>query len=165
MVETTFRTVVQQLRRLAGGKEDRHLSDRELLQRFGTSRDEDAFAVLVERHAGLVFGVAWRVLRHAADAEDVFQATFLVLARKAATVAWQDSIGSWLYEVAYRLATKLRTETASRRSRERQGEPIERIETRHAAGLEELCRVLDEELQRLPPPCREPLLLCYLQGL
>jgi DNA-directed RNA polymerase specialized sigma24 family protein len=94
MVETTFCTVVRQLRRLVGGTEGRHLSDRELLQRFGTSCDEDAFAALVERHAGLVFGVAWRVLRHTADAEDVFQATFLVLARKATTVGHQHGPGT-----------------------------------------------------------------------
>src|SRR5215468_8332988 len=98
MVETTFRTVVRRLRRLAGGMEERVLSDRELLHQFDTGRDDDAFAVLVERYADLVFCVAWRVLRHAADAEDVFQATFLVLARKARSVSWQDSIGNWLCE-------------------------------------------------------------------
>src|SRR5437867_3351644 len=82
-------------------------SDRELLQRFALERDEAAFAVLVLRHGPLVLGVARRILRHDQDAEDVFQAAFLLLARKAASSLWQRSIAGWLYRVAYRLALRL----------------------------------------------------------
>src|ERR1051325_3940214 len=76
------------------------LSDGQLLSRFVAARDEEAFAALLRRHGGMVLGVARRVLRHAEDAEDVFQATFLVLARKAGSVARQQSVGTWLYSVA-----------------------------------------------------------------
>src|SRR5262249_24908182 len=77
----------------------RDQSDRQLLQRFAALRDEAAFALLVERHGGLVYGVCRRLLRHAQDAEDAFQAAFLVLARKAGTIPWRDDVGNWLYAV------------------------------------------------------------------
>src|SRR5438552_1945089 len=77
------------------------LSDRQLLQRFADHRDESAFAALVRRYGPLVLGVGRRVLRRAEDCEDVFQATFLTLARKADSVRWQESVGGWLHEVAW----------------------------------------------------------------
>src|SRR5262245_26076001 len=84
-----FHVVVRHLRRLVGEGAPQ-ATDRELLQRFVAERDEDAFASLVERHGSMVWGVCRRALRHAQDAEDVFQATFLVLARKAAAVRWRE---------------------------------------------------------------------------
>ena len=80
------------------------LSDAELLERFATQRDECAFAALVRRHGAAVLGVCLRVLRHRQDAEDAFQAAFLVLARKAPAIRKSDSVGSWLYGVAFRAA-------------------------------------------------------------
>ena len=92
-------------------------SDRELLRRFAADHDHGAFAELVRRHAGPVYGICWRELRHAYDAEDAFQATFLVLARKADRPDWSDSLGEWLQEVAHRTAANLRREQARRRDR------------------------------------------------
>jgi DNA-directed RNA polymerase specialized sigma24 family protein len=83
-------------------------SDRQLLDRFAQERDESAFACLVRRHGALVLGVSRRVLQHDQDAEDVFQASFLILARKVASRRWQPSIAGWLYCVAHRLAVHSR---------------------------------------------------------
>src|SRR5205823_1039932 len=89
-------TLVRHLRRLAGTLPEDSLSDRQLLERFAAQRDEAAFRTLVQRHAGLVMGVCRRVLHHPQDAEDAFQATFLVLARKAHAVQWHESVAGWL---------------------------------------------------------------------
>src|SRR5580704_15341071 len=83
-------------------------SDGQLLARFVSGQDEAAFAMLVRRHGPMVLGVCRRVLRHAQDAEDVFQATFLLLARKAGSIRRREAVGSWLYQTAYRLAQKMR---------------------------------------------------------
>lgn len=84
------------------------LADQDLLNRFARTRDEEAFAALVERHGPMVLGVCRRVLQDECDAEDAFQATFLVLARKANGIRKREAVGSWLYGVAYRVANKLR---------------------------------------------------------
>ena len=81
-------------------------SDRQLLERYVAEADEDAFAKLVRRHGPMVLGVCRQILHQETDAEDAFQATFLVLARKASAVHWQESVGSWLYEVASRIALR-----------------------------------------------------------
>src|SRR5579859_6856318 len=94
------------------------LSDGQLLTRFVAGQDEAAFAMLVRRHGPMVLGVCRRVLRHAQDAEDVFQATFLILARKARSVLNREAIGGWLYRVAYRAAQEARAMRARRRAKE-----------------------------------------------
>src|SRR5262245_57348475 len=106
------------LRRLGDPGSRPGLTDRELLHRFATSADQEAFAVVVQRHGALVLNVCRRLLRHDQDAEDAFQAAFVVLARKAGVVSWTDSIACWLHEVAWRTAAELRGRRARQRQRE-----------------------------------------------
>jgi len=151
------------IRRLAAG--GRSGPDRDLLEQFLTHKDEAAFAALVQRHGTMVLGVAWDVLGHRQDAQDVLQATFLVLARQAESVRKHGSVGSWLHGVAYRLALKARTAAAARRRHE--SRPPERPPGESPDDLtwRELSAILHEELQRLPDRYRAPLVLCYLQGM
>jgi RNA polymerase sigma factor (sigma-70 family) len=151
---------LQQMLTLAG---DGAPTDGQLLARFVAGRDEAAFAALVRRHGPLVLGVCRRVLRHAQDAEDAFQATFLVLARKAASVRKREAVGSWLYGVAYRTALEARCLNARRWARERQVAemPEREVEAREAPDWRPL---LDHELSQLPEWLRAPLVLCDLQG-
>jgi RNA polymerase sigma factor (sigma-70 family) len=137
------------------------LTDLSLLERFAAEHDDAAFATLVERHGPMVLGVCRRVLGHAQDAEDAFQAAFLVLARKAGRVRWHAEVGNWLYQVAYR--TALRARANRKRIRERQ------MVDPPAAGREEapwddVRPILDEELDRLPVIYRAPVVLHYLEG-
>jgi RNA polymerase sigma factor (sigma-70 family) len=145
----------------AGGSDER--SDGELLERFA-AHDGDAFASLVRRHGPLVWGVCRRVLRREQDAEDAFQATFLVLARGASSVRRRESVRSWLYGVALRVALRARDQA----SRRREAPPVEVLTRAEdafaAANRAELALVLDEEVGRLPERYRLPLVLCYLLG-
>src|SRR5579883_101776 len=146
----------------------RDLSDSSLLQRFVVNRDQAAFAAIVERHERLVFGVCKRVLGDSHAAEDAFQATFLVLARKASVLDWQRPLSAWLYTVAMRLALRLRA-VASRQHRSENVVALRRStheESANEAALEtkEVHQVLREELQRLPERYRSPLVLCYFDG-
>jgi RNA polymerase sigma factor (sigma-70 family) len=138
-------------------------SDQELLQRFASERDEAAFAAIVRRHGRLVLATCRRVLHHDADAEDAFQATFLVLARKPAAVRSGQSAGPWLYAVALRLASRFRANIRRRRERERAaaGRPTPPATD---PTLREVQAALDEELATLPERLRSPLVLCYLQA-
>src|SRR5262249_45034738 len=97
-------TVLEHIRKLANLQDARDRSDSQLLHEFSTTQDQAAFATLVQRHGPMVLSVCGHVLRHAQDAEDAFQATFLVLARKAATVRKREALASWLHGVAYRMA-------------------------------------------------------------
>src|SRR5260370_4649110 len=110
--------VLGHLCRLIAGQRGQDLTDRELLQRFASNRDEAAFAVLLQRYGPLVLKVCRRVLHHEQDAEDAFQGTFLVLAHKAGAIRKQASVGSWLYGVAYRIARTAKVAAARRRDRE-----------------------------------------------
>ncbi len=141
------------VRYLAAGDE----TDAALLGRFADRRDEAAFAVLVRRHGAMVFGVCRRLLATDQDAEDAFQATFLVLARKAGTAAPRD-VGNWLYGVARRAALLARRTIARRR--ERTGE----VPDRPASEADRLRAMLDEELGRLPDHYRAVVVLCDLEG-
>src|SRR4051812_30787969 len=139
--------------------------DRDLLEAFARRRDDSAFAALVERHGPLVWGVCRRILAHEQDTEDAFQATFLVLARKAGSVSWRDDAGNWLYAVALRVARRAR----GRRERDRLRERTELV-AEPAVGdpdptRAELAALIDEEVGRLPDKYRRPVVLCCLQGL
>jgi RNA polymerase sigma factor (sigma-70 family) len=138
--------------------------DAELVWRFATQRDEAAFAALVTRHGPLVMRACRRVLPDASAADDAFQATFLVLARKAGAIRQQESLANWLYGVAIRVAMKARADAARRRARETQASLRVANEPMDEMSARELCAVLDEELLRLPERLRLPLLLCCMEG-
>lgn len=144
------------------------LSDKELLGRFFRDKVDKAFSTLVERHGPLVFGVCRRILNDANDAEDAFQATFLVLVRKGATLRDPERLASWLYGVAYRTARKVRAKAALRTKSERQaGEMPSKSDSDKSnrdMTYEELQAVLDEEISKLPEKYALPLVLCYLEG-
>jgi RNA polymerase sigma factor (sigma-70 family) len=152
--------VLQCLRRVAGPGD----SDQRLLERFAATRDEAAFAALVERHGRLVWGVCRRVLGEASAAEDAFQAAFVLLARRPDAVRLRASVGSFLYGAAYRLALKARTAAARRRAHERRAVELRPTPTPADPAWRELMAVLDEELRRLPDVYRAPLVACFLQG-
>jgi RNA polymerase sigma factor (sigma-70 family) len=143
----------------------RDLTDRELLERFVQQHDESAFEALVRRHQRCVYAALNKVLSDPADMEDAFQATFLVLVRKASSVRWQEGLGTWLYAVAHRVAVHARSTTLVRLRHEEQAASQART-TAAAAELtcREACDAVHEELERLPERLRLPLLLCYLEG-
>src|SRR5437016_3489287 len=130
--------VLRHIRKLVRAPERESVTDRQLLERFVCGREESAFAAVVERHGPMVMGVCRRVLRHAQDAEDAFQATFLVLTRKAGALRWRESVGGWLYEVACRVARKARTDNARRRFRERQVESMPSVDPFSVAAGREI---------------------------
>jgi RNA polymerase sigma factor (sigma-70 family) len=164
MTRTQLDPIVRHVRRLAGTPDRPDPSDAQLLQRFAAGREEAAFAALVRRHGPLVLGVCRRVLRHEQDAEDAFQATFLLLARNAASIEKTEAVGSWLYRVAHRVATKAGVHMARQRAREREAGARLPREAPCEQGWRELQEVLQEELGRLPEKYRAPFVLCCLEG-
>jgi RNA polymerase sigma factor (sigma-70 family) len=162
------RDVVRHLRTLYRCGVVGPLSDEQLLDRFLAHRDEmaeEAFTELVQRHGPMVLGVCRRILGDAHEAEDAFQATFLVLARKARSVVRRDKVANWLYGVAVRTAREARGRAARRRTREeRVSIPIS-VEPPDDGSPDELRAILDEELARLPARYRGPVVLCELEGL
>ncbi len=163
MTQSAIPLFSQYLRHLRTGHNDPS-SDHELLQRFVTHREESAFTALVERHAAMVLGLCRSILRNHHDAEDIFQATFLVLARKAGSIRKGESVGSWLYAVAYRLAHKLRIR-AEKRQRCEQRAVVHCEQTpMDAVARGELRDILHQEVSRLPEKYRAAVMLCYWQG-
>jgi RNA polymerase sigma factor (sigma-70 family) len=156
--------ILHTIRKIAGGLSDKQTSDKALLLRFVEKRDEGAFTALVRRHDLMVMGVALRLLRHHQDAEDVCQATFLLLAKKASTAAWRDSVANWLYEVAHRLSLKARQAAARRSAHEGKVLPKTPPDALAEISARDLQRILDEELSRVPERYRSPLILCCLEG-
>ncbi len=144
------------------------LSDGQLIRRFLDARDgaeQAAFTALVERHGPMVLRVCRHSLGDPHDAQDAFQATFLVLARKAGTVRKTDSLASWLHGVALRIALRARADAARRSKYERRGAALRAEEPGRVAGPYESWPDLHEEVARLPHRYREPVVLCYLEGL
>src|SRR5437867_233685 len=140
------------------------LTDGQLLADYLGRRDESALAVLVRRHGPMVWGVCRRILRHHHDAEDAFQATFLVLVRKAASVLPRGLLANWLYGVARQTALKARATVATREGRERQMTTMPEPAGREQDLWCDLQPLLDEELSRLPDKYRAVLVLCDLEG-
>lgn len=156
--------ILPEIRKLFVHPQSGGLTDGQLLEQFLANRDERSFTELMHRHGRMVFGVGQRVLRNLHDAEDVFQATFLVLARKAATITPRGAVGAWLYGVACRTAMKAKAMTAKRQLKERQSR-----ERCQAAAItedvwEQLQPLLDEELSRLPEKYQSAIVLCDLEG-
>ena len=161
MANGTIGTVDRQFERLFTTGSVSGLTEGQLLDRFVTRRDEAAFEALVSRHGPMVLGVCRRLLRDPNDVDDAFQATFLVLVRKAGSLRRRDLLGNWLYGVAYRVAVRSRA-VASRRAATETASAVAASPAREpAAPMPELY----EELQRLPERYRVAVVLCYLEGL
>jgi RNA polymerase sigma factor (sigma-70 family) len=143
---------------------NRQTSDRELLHQFGSQQDQTAFAEIVRRHGPMLLRVCQRVLHDAHEADDIVQATFLLLAQKAATVRWHDSVAGWLFQTGYRLS--LNAQKAARRRARYEGlaRPAPPLDPLAELTVRELNSVLDEELSRLPHKYRAPIILCCLEG-
>ena len=157
--------VGRQLRTLFNVGAIRDLSDGQLLERFATDRGESAelaFAALVERHGPMVLRVCRGVLDNPHDSQDAFQATFLVLVTKVRSLWVRDSIGPWLHQVAYRTASCARSAAARRNRLERRA--VMNKEEGRAEAVDDLERVLLEEVDRLPERYRAPVVLCDLEG-
>ncbi len=164
MAKGTLSTVLQHVQRMAAAAQVSGMGDSELLRRFIDQHDETAFAAVVRRHGGLVFGVCRQVLKHEQDAEDAFQATFLALAQGAASVRRAESLASWLHGTAYRLSMRAKRDIARRRVHERRATPCEPQEGDTEVSWREVLTALHEEIQKLAEKYRSPFVLHYLES-
>jgi RNA polymerase sigma factor (sigma-70 family) len=165
MISVNRGTVFQQIDRLYRDGSLAGLGDGPLLERYLTHGDEAAFEALIDAHGPMVLGLCRRALRDPRDIEDAFQATFLILVRKAPTIRDRGHLSNWLYGVAYRVARRVRAQTLRRRNREIGVENLEAAAIPETSERLETGSVLDQELNRLPSKYRVPLILCYLKGL
>ncbi len=164
MATAQLGTLMRHIRGLASGRADRPRTDRQLLEDFAARRDESAFADLVGRHGPMVLRVCRRVLGHEQDAEDAFQATFLVLARNTAAIRKRGSLASWLYGVAYRTALKAKRGAARRRKQEARHQARRTDLLSVPPTWDDVQEVLHEEVRRLPDSLRAGFVLCVLEG-
>src|SRR5947208_2527963 len=164
MATRPMRAVIQHLRRAAFLRDGEGVGDAYLLDCFISRRDEAAFEAIVRRHGPMVMGVCRRVLRDQHDAEDAFQATFLVLARKAAAIVARELLAGWLYGVAFNTSLKARAAAARRRGRERPVTELPDPPAPPESPWHDLWPVLDQELSSLPEWYRVPIVLCDLEG-
>src|SRR5579862_2150997 len=163
MPQSPLADVLAYLRKTCAIQAARDLPDGLLMEQFAAARDQAAFSALVHRHGPMVLGVCQRVLGDVHLAEDAFQAVFLVLVRRAASLGRQP-VGGWLYAVAHRIAAKARRQTAVRRGLERRSSPVESAEPLDEVTWQELRGVLDDEIALMPEKYRTPIVLCYFQG-
>jgi RNA polymerase sigma factor (sigma-70 family) len=164
MAAATLTSVLQQLRTIASARAYEERSDPELLKLFLTQREEAAFVALVKRHGPMVLHVCRRIQGNEHDAEDVFQATFLLLARKAGSISKPESLASWLHGVAHRLALEAKVQGSRRQTYERQAADMRSTSDDSQENWRDLQETLDAALRQVPEKYRLPLLLCYLQG-
>ncbi len=162
MLHGRLKEALEHLRQTLAPGAEGAATDGQFLACFAAHRDESAFAALVRRHGGMVLGVCRRVLGHVQDAEDAFQATFLVLARKASSLRNGEAVGNWLYGVAYRTALEARKRIVRRRGREVPMEDVPAVEV-SPAEPQDWRPVLERELNRLPERYRTPVVLCHLE--
>jgi RNA polymerase sigma-70 factor (ECF subfamily) len=163
-VGKTITDVVRDLGRAGRVQAALALSDAQLIEQFALERDEAAFEAILRRHGPLVFGVCRRLLFNAHDAEDAFQATFLILARKAGGIDRPELLGNWLYGVAHRVAARARRSVCRRRAREQAGVDPAALPETERSGEPDVSPLIHEELRRLPDKYLRPVLLCYLEG-
>jgi RNA polymerase sigma factor (sigma-70 family) len=164
MATAQMDTVIRRLRRAVLQQDAAGRTDGQLLASFIDQKDEAAFEALVRRHGPMVFGVCRRVVGNHHDAEDAFQATFLVLARKASSVRPREQVANWLHGVALRTAMKAKTVTAKRRGREKQVTELPETEAAQQDQWRDLQPLLDQELNGLPENYRLPIIFCDLEG-
>jgi RNA polymerase sigma factor (sigma-70 family) len=165
MSDTRQHAILNYLRRVLGAATDGSVSDAELLRRFVNQRDEAAFELLLWRHAAMVLHVCHRLLRETDAVEDAFQATFLVFVRKAGSISRRESLGGWLYRVAYRIALKAREQSAKRQAVEHGEGDIDLPDTSTEDAAErEMRRIVCEEVDRLPARYRTPIVACFFEG-
>jgi RNA polymerase sigma factor (sigma-70 family) len=166
--------VADHLERLFGSGTSTGLTEGQLLDRFASGRDEAAFVALVERHGPMVLAVCRQFLRDPNDVDDAFQATFLVLVRKAGTLRRKELLGNWLYGVACRVSLRARCAASRRSSRFTAAQDLELIAADRrwprggmvaASVQDDGGPLLHEEVNRLPPKYRTPIVLCYFEGL
>jgi RNA polymerase sigma factor (sigma-70 family) len=157
-------SVLGHIRRLAAAPTAGCLTDAQLLERFLLQHDQAAFAALVKRYGPLVQKVCWRVLHHAQDVEDAFQATFLVLARNAASIRKRETLASWLHGAAYRTALRARRDAGRRQHHEREAQRMSHGQPPLDAAWRELQAILDEEIANLPEKYRVVFVLCCLES-
>jgi RNA polymerase sigma factor (sigma-70 family) len=160
----SLNAVVHWIRQVTPEGGYRVVPDKHLLERFLTHKDAEAFTELMQRHGPMVWAVCRRALTDVHDAEDAFQATFLLLVRKAASITKQASVGSWLHGVAYRVATKARSHRLARSRCEREITDMAAARASSETLWHEVQAVLDEEVDRLPQKYQAPFVLCYLEG-
>ena len=165
MSDVRFGGILPQIHQLFAAGSNAGLSDGVLLRRYCTQRDESAFATLVGRHGAMVLTVCRNVLRSEIDAEDAFQAVFLILVRKAGSIRVDDSLGGWLHGVAYRVAVRASEQAARRGTRERDGlETRDWADSTASPASDPRLAALHEEIARLPGSQRQALVLCWLEG-
>src|SRR5262245_35723380 len=157
--------VIQQVRRSVLLRDVAGMTDGQLLADYINRRDETALAAVVRRHGPMVWGVCRRVLPNYHDAEDAFQATLLVLVRRAAAIASPELLANWLYGVAHQTALKARATTAKRSARERQVTQMPEPAVTEQDLWSDLQPLLDQELSRLPDMYRVAIVLCDLEGM
>src|SRR5262245_48294968 len=155
--------VLRHIRQLAAAREDHELPDHQLLERFAAQRDDAAFAALLKRHGPMVLGVCRSVLHDLHDAEDAFQAAFLLLAQKAGSIHRREAVSAWLYRVAYHLAVRARASAARRRVLEKRAVTMPPADPVLDLSLREVRAMLLEELEALPEQYRAPLVLCAVE--
>jgi RNA polymerase sigma factor (sigma-70 family) len=165
MAQGPLSTFLRRLRQLLRANAVVELTDGQLLQQFLETHDAASFEVLVWRHGPMVLDLCRRILQHEQDAEDAFQATFLLLVRKAGLIGKREAVGSWLYKVAYRIALRARATASHRGAREESCVNRIPLQPPHDPETAELLSALDEEVQRLPSRYRAPFVLCYLRGM
>ena len=164
MTQSSLQNVLTFARRLAGAQETNQLADSTLLEQFAENNDQRSFALLIERHGPMVWASCHRVLDSISDVEDCFQATFLVLARKAGSLKRGEALGGWLHRVAYRLSMHCRLSAGKRRRKELGAALMTVTKEEPRESWDEIRLALDRELEQLPRIYRVVLVLCYLEG-